>query len=724
MAGRDRAAGPNAAPGRPIAWHLGLLCGALLLPMLALEAYLLLRIAGAERAGRQDAARDAARHLATSLDHGLTTLQAVAEVLASSDHLLSGDLAAFRERLRRLPGVAGAVLLLRQGAAAQALAGTLPPGAARDPQAEATARATGRPQVTGLLETPGGAPAFAILAPVPGRPDQLLSLRLGLADLAGLLQDEALPAGMVATLTDRSGRILARSRDAARFVGLLRPNAAEGPPPGLGWRRSLDGDGVEVLVAHAEAAVSGWTAWVFLPRAAFAAPLRQRLWMAAGIAVLLAGLAAALALAFARRIVRPMHALAAAASLPGQDMPPLASQVREVAAVADALATARRDAAARLRESEEMLAALDLAQVQVVTPEGRILLWTTGMQHLFGWTPAQATGRLTQALLDSAFPEPMPQIQARLLATGGWQGEIRQRHRDGRQLLVASHWSLRLGPGGVPVAVVQASTDITALREAENRLRDTQAELRHVARLADMSALATTLTHEISQPLTASVSFTEAALRLLAAETPAAGDLAAARAAMREAADQGVHAGAILRRLRDFIGGSEGEREAADLNALVGDAASLALGGARQHGITLRLEPAPRALPALVDPVQIRQVVVNLVRNAIEATEHQPQREVVLRLHGAADQPGPHLVEVADSGPGLAPEIGTRLFQPFVTTKRDGMGVGLAISRAIVEEHGGRLGCRPNPGGGTVFHFTIPALQAPPHAGEETRDAA
>jgi len=656
---------------RPLAWHLGLLCGALLLPILVLAAFLLLRVAAAERERQAEAARDAAHHLAVSLDRELASLLAVVEVLASSDHLLAGNLEAFRDRLRQLPSARGATLVLHAAGARHLLA---------EGAAVAAAPPLGAP-VSGLLALETGRPGFAVIAPVPGAAERWLSLHMPVGRVVRLLERERLPPGMVATVTDAAGRVLARR------------------PEGEG--RDTDAPG---FAAHAEAELAGWTAWVFLPAAA---PLQGQIGLVAAMGALLAVLAVALALAFSRRIARPIEALAAAARQPlplAGEAAPAPSGLREVDAVAAALREARAAAAARLAAIEEVLAALDLAQVKVVDPGGRILVWTTGMERLFGWSAAEAVGRDAQDLLASEYPEPPEAIRARLRATGGWQGEVRERRRDGTALRLAAQWSLRLDAEGRPLAVVQASTDVTALRQAEARLRDTQAELRHIARLNDMGTLATTLAHEISQPLAASASFAEAALHLLEMDAPAPHRLGAAREAMREAADQIVHAGEILRRLRDFLRRGDGARAVHDLNGLVRDAVSLALGGARQRGIAARLDLAEQALPVRVDGVQIRQVVVNLVRNAIEAMEDGPRRELRVATERCDDL---CRVTVADTGGGLPPEVGARLFEAFVTTKREWMGVGLSICRAIVEEHGGRLDWEPNPGGGARFGFTL-----------------
>ena len=180
------------------------------------------------------------------------------------------------------------------------------------------------------------------------------------------------------------------------------------------------------------------------------------------------------------------------------------------------------------------------------------------------------------------------------------------------------------------------------------------------------------------------------------------------RDAMDKAAEQALRAGKIIRRLRDFVARGESERRVEDVKKLVEEASALALVGAKDKGVRVRFEFDPRIGFVLADKVQIQQVLLNLIRNAIEAMEETEKRELVISTAPGKD----NMVEisVADTGAGIAPEISAQLFQPFVTTKRQGMGVGLSISRTIVEAHGGSIAPRPNPGGGTVFCFTLPAV--------------
>jgi two-component system sensor kinase FixL len=180
------------------------------------------------------------------------------------------------------------------------------------------------------------------------------------------------------------------------------------------------------------------------------------------------------------------------------------------------------------------------------------------------------------------------------------------------------------------------------------------------------------------------------------------------RGAMDKAAEQALRAGQVIRRLRDFVARGETERRVEDVKKLVEEASALALVGAKDKGVRVRFEFDSRADFVLADKVQIQQVLLNLMRNAIEAMEGSERRELVVSTALARDD----MVEIAviDTGAGISPEVKAQLFQPFITTKRHGMGVGLSISRTIVEAHGGSIAPRPNPEGGTVFSFTLPMV--------------
>jgi two-component system sensor kinase FixL len=249
--------------------------------------------------------------------------------------------------------------------------------------------------------------------------------------------------------------------------------------------------------------------------------------------------------------------------------------------------------------------------------------------------------------------------------------------------------------------------DITERQGTERRLQEIQAELMHSSRLSTMGQMASALAHELNQPLTAVINYAQASRRLLGA---GAGE-DRIRPVIDKAVEQASRAGQIIRRLRDFLEKGETERRLEDVNKVVEEATALALVGVKDTGVKVQLEVG-RDLPnVVIDKIQIQQVVMNLVRNAVEAMEASERRELAISTARTKDDQ----VEVAvlDTGPGLAPEVAAQLFQPFVSTKQRGMGLGLSICRTIVEAHGGRLGATARDGGGTAFRFTLPPAEDP-----------
>jgi two-component system, LuxR family, sensor kinase FixL len=251
--------------------------------------------------------------------------------------------------------------------------------------------------------------------------------------------------------------------------------------------------------------------------------------------------------------------------------------------------------------------------------------------------------------------------------------------------------------------------DITDRRHAEDEARVLQERLTHFSRLSTMGEMAAGLAHEINQPLSAIATYARASQRLI--RQPDA-DLDDVVAALEQINAQALRAGEVIRRLRNFVKNREVKREPVDCARLLEDLRTLAETGARLHNIRLRLD-CEDALPMVyADPIQLQQVVLNLVRNAIDAMSEAPEdrREVLLLTRRTPE--GEVEVTVADHGTGLAPEATEHLFNPFFTTKPTGTGLGLAISRSIVRAHGGRLWHTPNDDCGVRFHFTLPVSPA------------
>ena len=225
-----------------------------------------------------------------------------------------------------------------------------------------------------------------------------------------------------------------------------------------------------------------------------------------------------------------------------------------------------------------------------------------------------------------------------------------------------------------------------------------------MARLNELGEMASTLAHELNQPLSAIANYVQGCSRLLRDMDEAVA--IRMREALNEAAQQALRAGQIIRHLREFVTRGETEKAPEDIRKLVEEAGTLALIGSREHRVQSAFEFSPGAEMVTADRVQIQQVLINLMRNATEAMRDSDRRELVVRTAPGGD--GTVVVEVADTGPGISDEIAARLFKPFVTTKPGGMGVGLSISKRIVEAHGGKISVTRNENGGATFRFTLP----------------
>jgi len=378
--------------------------------------------------------------------------------------------------------------------------------------------------------------------------------------------------------------------------------------------------------------------------------------------------------------------------------------------------TSEADALAREAHVKSILDTVPDAMV-VIDERGIVQSFSSAAERLFGYAGDEVLGTNVSRLMPSPYREQHDSYLARYLATGerriiGIGRVVVGERKDG------STFPMELAVGEMRSSNQRFFTgfirDLTERQQTEARLQELQSELVHISRLTAMGEMASALAHELNQPLTAIANYLKGSQRLLADES---GDRPAMlRDAMDKAADQAMRAGQIIRRLRDFVARGEAERRVESAKKLAEEAGALALVGVKDQGVRVRFRFNPTVDLVLADKVQIQQVLLNLIRNAVEAMEGCARRELVISTMPADD--AMVAISVADTGAGVAPEIANQLFQPFVTTKRQGMGVGLSISRTIVEGHGGRISCEPNPGGGTIFRFTLRAV-----SNEEVTDA-
>lgn len=344
----------------------------------------------------------------------------------------------------------------------------------------------------------------------------------------------------------------------------------------------------------------------------------------------------------------------------------------------------------------------------VIDERGRILSFSAAAERMFGFAEAEVLGENVSMLMPSPDREKHDGYLSNYMGTGerkiiGIGRVTTARHREGYTFPIElSVGEARIGDERIFTGFIR---DLTERQHTELRLQDLQSELAHVGRVSEVGTLASALAHELNQPLTAIANYCEAARDLLA--TPPDEDmLEVIREALDDAARQSVRAGQIVRRLRDFITYGQTERKVESLPRLIAEANALGLVGSREHGIEVDVELHPDARNVLVDRIQIQQVLLNLIRNAIDAMIDSRIKQLTIR----AQPDGEDFVQlsVGDTGKGISEQVAEHLFQPFVTSKEHGMGIGLSICRTIIEAHGGRIWFERPAGGGTIFHFTIP----------------
>jgi two-component system sensor kinase FixL len=377
-------------------------------------------------------------------------------------------------------------------------------------------------------------------------------------------------------------------------------------------------------------------------------------------------------------------------------------------------------AAGNGRDRSAMAAALEAAEARlrsimqtvpdamiIIDDRGRIESLSTTAERLFGYTMAEIAGRNISLFMPSPDRERHDAYLKRYLATGerhiiGIGRIVVGQRKDGTTFpMHLTVGELRSAEGHYFTGFIR---DLTDQQLTESRLKELQSEVTHMSRYTALGEMASTLAHEINQPLTAISNYLRGCQRLLERiESPSTPTL---RDALGKAADQALRAGHIIRRLREFVARGESDRRVENLAKLIEDASTLALVGAQEAGIAVSFRLDPKADLVLADRIQIQQVLVNLIRNAMEIMI-ETANERRLEIATAGGEGDVVEVSVADTGAGLAPEVASHLFQPFVTTKRKGMGLGLSICRTIIEAHGGKIWVEGRPGGGTIFRFTL-----------------
>jgi len=339
--------------------------------------------------------------------------------------------------------------------------------------------------------------------------------------------------------------------------------------------------------------------------------------------------------------------------------------------------------------------------------EGRIIYVNPAFCQMIGWTAEQLIGRGPP--MPYWPPEDLERCQTVFSTVLAGRAppdgfELRFMRSDGERFDALVYEAPLIDANGRQTGWMGSFVDITARKRAEELARQQEERLQQTARLITMGEMASTLAHELNQPLSAIASYSAGCLNKLRADTVASAELIPP---LDKLSKQAKRAGQIIRRIHEFVRKRNPQVAPCSLTEVVDDSVALVRPDARKHGVRIEADLDRAAPGVLADRILMQQVLLNLMRNAIEAMAQTPREARLLRITTEVHN-GAILTSIRDRGCGVAPEVAEKLFSPFFTTKKEGMGMGLNICRSIIESHQGRLWFEPVPDGGTAFRFTLP----------------
>ncbi|MBS7792923.1 PAS domain-containing protein [Roseococcus sp. SDR] len=732
----------TAKPAPSLRRHLLRLAMLMLLPALLLGGWLTMELAARLKSDTEALLASGARSRALAVERELEAAVLLLQALATSPYLDSGSggLVAFHAQAREVVAPLGSftIFVRRDDPLRQLVNSRLPLGSTLPTMLEdgASARAmrTGQPAFREPIVLPRIEQNLASVA-VPVRRDGqvvgALTMPILPSRLAALLRQPVEQIGSVGFIIAPPNGLVA---------SLVFADGASDPwtiPPGFmerlgsatrGLIRAPGPTGEPLLMAFERVPINGWIVILAATKAEEQAAWLQPAINAGALALGVVLLLALLTIAFIQRLIRPLSGLVSEA----RGAPRSGLRVAEFEALAAAVAEARRVPMEEAEASRELVAqtialareveddrqllrsVMESVPDEIFVKDARLryVLVNREVARVMGRPESHILNRTDDELLDPEMAARLAEIDREVMRNGvihEYESSLTMPGHPGESriyFVVKAPW--RDSTGQV-VGLVGVARDVTRRRATEQRLRQAEEAMRRIARADTLSAMSMGVAHELNQPLTAAGNFLRAGMRMLQGEQPDQRRLAAAREAMREASNQALRAGEILRRLRDFIGRGETEQQLVSLGPLVADGAALVRAAHGANAPQIGLDLSVSGCVVMADQVQLQQVFVNLLRNAIEATEGLAERGIAV---GLQREGGRAVLSFRDAGPGLPAEVRERLFQPFVSTKETGMGIGLSICRAIIEAHGGRISAPTGEGPGTVIRIELPLREA------------
>ena len=705
----------SARPAHPLALRRYLIRLVLLLviPFTLFASALVVLLAQNERVAIRSGMEATARALQTTVDWELESTIRTLKTLTTSGYLLAGNMEGFRKSAERVllmqKGWNNIILLDASGKQLVNLRNTPPDQVRALPDNFNLVLQAGKPAVQNLMHSRTG-PVVGMSVPVTyeGKTEYVLTAYLRAYTFADLLKQEHLPAGWLGVIYDGNRRIFARTHDLNEMVGQLAAAEISRAIGSMdkGWLTAKTLNKTPSYMAFSKSPLSQWSVGIALPTAILDGSVYRHFYLIGGSGLFILAYGIWMALSRADRIARPIENLSEKSAALGKGLSPvvpisLVTEIRELEEKfreADmALYGFTVDLEQRIRERtaelQQKAELLELSHDGILVRrfgDSRIQFWSSGATQLYGWTAQEALGKISHGLLQTHFRQTVEDIEDQLIRHGRWEGELIQTRKNGTRIITASRWSLRRDQAGNPSDVLELDYDITAKKEAEQKLLENE-------RLASLGLTAAVFAHEVANPLH-NLNF---CLDVLDRELKTAEHVESSSKLVQAASGEVHRLNALLEEFRFLARPQSLSRQRVNFRQIVEEVLAPMRPAQEAARIIVELQFDDDVSQIMVDRDKIKQVIVNLCKNALEA---MPDGGRLTLKSFCSDTSA--IFEVSDTGVGIP--AGVDVFHLFTTTKSYGTGLGLPIVSQIISAHGGTIDYISQPGIGTTFKISLP----------------